>query len=204
MHSNPIAESLPMPRLVISFEHAPHVTIPNLSIQIRRMAWAIALMAFCEVAKEDAASASKRAERQAVRNQENKRDSGDILAPPQKDDSATTTDAQREHAFARLWGLNTKWATSALLDAVSYARSNEPRATESKNLQEVEIAKVFYGSLWASLKGRGWKEEELDGAKVFKYETYKVIMTICDYFPVFVNCKESDHLPVRFAKFSTK
>lgn len=137
------------------------------------MAWAVTLMTFCEVAKEDAASASKRAERQAERKRESERD-GDILAVSQNDTVATTPDVKTESSFSRLWGRNRKWATLALNDAVEYAKENTPRAINPRNHHAEEIAKVFYGSLWDSLKGRGWKEEEIDGGKVFKYDKYMV------------------------------
>ena len=58
--------------------------------------------------------------------------------------------------------MHSKWAVQALEDAVAYARENEPRPIDSQTEQASEISKVFYGSLWDSLKGRGWKEEETE------------------------------------------
>lgn len=129
-------------------------------------------MSFCEVAKEDAVSASKRAEKQAIRRRESERD-GDILAVPQKEETTNLED-QKEASFTKLWNQNSKWAYLALLDAIAYARDNEPRAIDAKDRSEDDIAKLFYGSLWDSLKGRGWKEDDSGGTKSFRFENYKV------------------------------
>lgn len=140
------------------------------------MVWSIVLLAFCEVTKEDSASASKRAERQAERKRENERE-GDILAMSlDEDPNVKKKNDQIEPSFAKLWHSHSKWAALAVDDAVAFARKHEPRSTESKESREEEIAKVFYGSLWDSLKGRGWKEEETDGGKVYKFEDHKVSM----------------------------
>ena len=129
------------------------------------MVWAITLLAICEVAKEDAAAASKRAERQAERKRERERE-GDILAVAQKEGDneidVASAEKQKESSFARLWNMHSKWAVQALEDAVAYARENERRPIDSQTEQASEISKVFYGSLWDSLKGRGWKEEETE------------------------------------------
>jgi len=138
------------------------------------MVWSIALLSICEVTKEDAASSSKRAERQAERKREKERD-GDILAvAPKEENNAASFENQNETSFAKLWKLHSKWAAAPLEDAVAFARENEPRSIDSKDDQEEEIAKIFYGSLWDSLKGRGWKEEELEDGKVYRFENYQV------------------------------
>lgn len=139
-------------------------------------------MAICEVAKEDAASALKRAERQVERKREQDRD-GDILAVSQKEEAAVNVEKQKELAFAKLWNLHSTWASSALDDAVAFARENEPRSSDSKDGQEAEIERVFYGSLWDSLQGRGWREEEIDGAKVYKFENHTVSARKCEQSP---------------------
>lgn len=104
---------------------------------------------------------------------------GDILAVAMKEGSSTeaanaTADKQKELAFAKLWNLHSNWAVEALDDAVAYSRENEPRSIDPQVDQAAQIEKVFYGSLWDSLKGRGWKEEETENGKVFKYADYKV------------------------------
>ena len=129
-------------------------------------------MSFCEVAKEDAQSASKRAEKQAMRKRESEHN-GDILAVSQKEE-ATSLEDKKETCFAKLWNQNSKWAEMALMDAVAYAKDNEPRAILSKDRSEEEITKLFYGSVWDSLKGRGWKEDESGGIKSFRFENHKV------------------------------
>lgn len=160
---------------VLTWEEFRNAVLPDCDkfseTEIMRMTWAITLMSFCEVAKEDAVSASKRAERQAMRKRESERD-GDILAVSQKEEAPSLED-QKEKFFAKVWNLNAKWANMALMDAIQYARDNEPRAIDAKDRKEEEIAKLFYGSLWDSLKGRGWKEEETGGIKSFWFENHK-------------------------------
>jgi hypothetical protein len=141
------------------------------------MVWAITLLAICEVSKEDAAAVCKRAERQAERKRERERE-GDILALAQKEVnteiSSASVDKQRATSFSKLWSTHSKWAAESLEDAVMYARENEPRSIDSQEEQKKEIARVFYGSLWDSLQGRGWKEVETENGKVFKFEDFKV------------------------------
>jgi hypothetical protein len=141
------------------------------------MVWAVTLLAICEVSKEDAAAAYKRAERQAERKRESERE-GDILALAQKEVSTEIASAgaekQKEISFAKLWKMHSKWAAEALEDAVVYSRENEPRSIDSQTEQKNEISKVFYGSLWDSLQGRGWKEVETESGKVYKFGDYKV------------------------------
>lgn len=171
------------------------------------MVWAITLLAICEVAKEDAAAASKRAERQAERKRERERE-GDILAVAQKEGDneidVASAEKQKESSFARLWNMHSKWAVQALEDAVAYARENEPRPIDSQTEQASEISKVFYGSLWDSLKGRGWKEEETESGKSFKYEDFKVSVKRVGLFEdEFLNLTRSPSL-TRPSLFSTK
>ena len=139
-------------------------------------------MSFCEVAKEEAVSASKRAERQAIRRRESERD-GDILAVSQTEEATNLENAslenQKETSFAKLWNQNSKWAGWALMDAIAYAKCNEPRAIESEDRSEEEIRKLFYGSLWDALKGRGWKEDESGGIKSYRFENLKVRSQWC-------------------------
>jgi hypothetical protein len=133
-------------------------------------------MAFCAVAKEDAVAASKRLERQAERKRES--DGGDILAESLPTTIATEASQSEmlESAFKRLWKSNSKWAHHALEDAVAYASINGPRSTKTieQSDQVDEITTLFYGSLWPSLKGRGWKEEALESGKSFTYADYRV------------------------------
>lgn len=142
--------------------------------QMRRMVFSVTLLAFCEVAKEDAAGTVKRAERQAEKKQEAERD-GDILGVSRSQASSEDIGDLRQKAFAKLWKIHSRWGSIVLADAVAYAKDNEPRIMDSSDDgQEKEIDKVFYGSLWDSLKGRGWKEEETAEGRLFKFEQHKV------------------------------
>jgi hypothetical protein len=133
-------------------------------------------MAFCAVAKEDAVASGKRLERQAERKRES--DGGDILAESLPTTAATeaSQSGMLESAFKRLWKANYKWAHHALEDAVAYASINGPRSTKTieESDQVDEITTLFYGSLWPSLKGRGWKEEASESGKSFTYGHYRV------------------------------
>jgi len=141
--------------------------------EIQRMTWAITLLALCEVAKEDAKSSAKRVERQAARKREEER-TGDSLAEIGADDkNKPDIEKLRRSAFSKLWKSNSRWASLALNEAVKYAESHEPRAAESNYDREAEVSKAFYSSLWDSLKGRGWKEEETENGSIFKYDDMK-------------------------------
>ena len=148
-----------------------------LSIQIRRMSWAIVLLAMCEVAKEDAAAARKRTKRQTERKRESGQEEDILAVDPKeggKEFSRASAEKQEEIAFAKLWKIHSRWCSLALEEAVAYCRENEPRSLDSQTEQTKEIEKVFYGSLWDSLKGRGWTEEETESGVVFRFHDYKV------------------------------
>ena len=123
------------------------------------MSWSLLLLAICESAKDDAAGFKKRAERVA----EKKREEGDSSAPGVTEDveEFQNTEKLQENAFRKLWNANKRWVHLALVDAVDYAKSNNPRpqGVLKKSEQEDEIANIFYSRLWPALKGRGWKED---------------------------------------------
>ena len=93
---------------------------------------------------------------------------------------AEPLETQMEATFQKLWRANSKWANKALQDAVEYAKGTNPRLHGSKDNsgQADEITSIFYGSLWPSLKGRGWKEETKDEGKYFIYDGNKVSVSM--------------------------
>eukprot|EP00980_Cylindrotheca_fusiformis_P030318 scaffold24653_cov157-Cylindrotheca_fusiformis.AAC.2 len=145
---------------------------------VRRMAWSFALLGISEVAKEEASMSMKR----VARNAEKKRESeggeeGGVLAEsaPAPLSSERQTEIL-EATFKKIWNFNVGWAEQALVDAVAYAKSNEPRSLKSlggKADKEDECKKLFYQSVWPSLKGRGWKEEDTETGKSFQYNDLK-------------------------------
>jgi hypothetical protein len=144
----------------------------GLRLQINRMCWSLLLLAICEGAKDDTASAQRRAVRTAEKKAEN-----DGNVPSAKGDMPATEidpadeEAQRDATFRKLWKNNASWARIALKDAVAFAESADPRPQGSmeQSEQEDEISTLFYARLWASLKSRGWKEEPAAHGKQFTY-----------------------------------
>jgi hypothetical protein len=136
------------------------------------MCWSLLLLAICEIAKDDAAAAKRRAVRTAEKKAEN-----DGKAPSADGGMLATEigpvdqDALRDSAFRKLWTANTSWARIALKDAVAFAESAAPRPQGSmeQSKQEEEIATLFYTGLWPSLQGRGWKEQPAAHGKQFMY-----------------------------------
>jgi hypothetical protein len=132
------------------------------------------LLSICEAAKDDAAGAKRRADRQAERKREE--DGGDPPPTPAKvrpDESSADAVAT---AFVKHWQNNERWAHRALSDAIIYARANAPRSDSSNEgeSREDKVSKLFYASLWPSLQGRGWKEETTEIGKLYKYSGYQV------------------------------
>lgn len=143
---------------------------------ICRMSWSIVLIGICEVARDDADAAIKR----QVRSEDAKRekDEAGVLAESNRP-SAITHQARidmEEESFQRLWKANARWITKALLDAIDYAKENEPRSMDNNAAaQQVdECSRLFYKSVWPSLNGRGWKEESNDAEKAsFTFKEHK-------------------------------
>ena len=145
------------------------------------MSWSLVLLSLCEGARDDAVASVKRAEkRQAEKEREKGRDS---LGASKTAELPSTVDQMMESAFKKLWLSHARWAQQALMDAVAYADVNEPRSTSSMEQkdQKDDIKPLFYGSLWPSLKGRGWKEEENDKGKLFIYGSHRVRTRFSNY-----------------------
>ena len=129
-------------------------------------------MAICEGAKDDAASAQRRAVRTAEKKAEN-----DGKAPSTEGGmlaielNPADQDTLRDAAFRKLWNTNASWARIALKDAVAFVHTASPRPTSSmeQSEQEDEISTLFYAGLWSSLKSRGWKEQPTAHGKQFTY-----------------------------------
>lgn len=137
------------------------------------------LLSICELAKEDAKAALKRADRQAERNRTSKtnNEDGTEPAPPTTTAVETNEHAGHEKSFQKLWKAHAHWAREALNDAMVFAKFNEPRETHMFDKQdnvEGEVEEIFYSSLWDALQGRGWKEEKSSTGTVYKYENYVV------------------------------
>jgi len=137
------------------------------------MRWAIILLSFCAVAKEDASAATKKAERLAQRKMEEERD-GDILGVPQSGAEVAHSEQQLDLFFKKVWSSHTKWAGPVLVEATNYARYHEPRLLDSEDDQRAEISRIFFNTLWEPLQGRGWKAEGTDANKIFQYADQKV------------------------------
>jgi hypothetical protein len=142
---------------------------------VHRMSWSLVLLALCEVAKEDASGAKKRAERNAERKRESA-DNADALAESLTSVSSINEVQIMQTAFKKVLKANSNWVQRAFADAVSYARVNQPRSSKALEQGDKvdEMTSLFYGSLWPSLKGRGWKEQETETGKAFTYDTYRV------------------------------
>lgn len=143
------------------------------NIKIRRMTWAITLLSFCKIAKEDATAATKRAQRLAEKKLEQER-VGDILGVPRGEPDRVNEAQQLESSFQRLWSTHIKWAETVLQDAVAFAKENEPRLLDTVEDQSAEISRAFYNTLWEPLQGRGWKEDNSESGKIFRYNDQKV------------------------------
>ena len=137
------------------------------------MRWAVALLSFCEVTKEDVGASTKRAERIAEKKKDEQR-SGDILGVPMAGADVVNEEQQWQLCFKRLWSTHAKWATPVLVDAVTYAREHEPRSVDSDEDQGTEISRAFFSTLWEPLQGRGWKVEDTEDGKIFHYNNQKV------------------------------
>lgn len=137
------------------------------------MLWSLVLFAICEQSKEDASAAFKRAEKQAERKKDDKA-IGDSLALIGKKDSSPEDFLELQ--FKKNWNFHCGWARDALHDALEFVRENDPRVSlkdrEKKN--EDKVAKIFYGSVWGPLEGRGWKEEASETGTVFRFREFKV------------------------------
>lgn len=151
------------------------------------MSWSLVLLALCEGARDDVLGALKRAERLAEKAREKEGESLEDLETPGV--SKASQEEMMETAFKKLWKTNSSWAQQALLDAVSFARENEPRCRSTidpAEKKDEEVSKVFYGSLWPSLSGRGWKEVSTAEGKTYAFDKYKVRST-----PFFLICYHS-------------
>lgn len=143
--------------------------------EVRRMSWSLVLLGLSEVAREEASVAMKR----AVRNAEKKRESdeGGVLAESSPSPLSSEENARiLETTFTKIWKVNCRWSQQALVDAIAYATSNEPRPIkvfEEKDGKEDECTKLFYKSVWPALIGRGWKEENAEDGKSFTFNEYK-------------------------------
>mmetsp|Transcript_21082 Transcript_21082/g.58594 ORF Transcript_21082/g.58594 Transcript_21082/m.58594 type:complete len:2371 (-) Transcript_21082:379-7491(-) len=145
--------------------------------EVHRMAWSLVLIALCETATSQGLAEAKRSKSRAEKKRDN--DGGDEGGGlvEQSNEAATTTISDgkwKEVAFKRLWDNHSSWATSALGDAISYARSHDPRVDDESGDQiEREIHKVFKNQLWPSLQGRGWKIIDEDEEETYMYEKRK-------------------------------
>jgi hypothetical protein len=146
---------------------------------IRRMSWALVLLGFAEVARDNASQAVKwlfrNAEKKLLKGDEQQQEAGKseqggvLAASSQKPFKVTSADKEEttRTAFKKLWSSNYRWVKLALADAVEYAKANEARSllvfdspsTHQKEDENDECTKLFYKSVWPSLSGRGWKEE---------------------------------------------
>ena len=150
------------------------------------MTWSLVLLSICEIAREEASVAKKRLERQAEKDREN--EAGDSLATQAATISPQTEEELSQTSFNKLWSSNVRWAKKALADAVEYAKENEPRPSEesARRNQDDEISTLFYGSLWPSLVGRGWKETENADGKIYTYENNRVSRVFRRSFSTFL------------------
>jgi superfamily II DNA/RNA helicase len=142
---------------------------------VRRMSWSLVLLGLAEVSRDEASMAMKRAARSAEKKRE--KEEGGVLAETSPSPMSSEAKAEILDAhFKKMWTVNRRWAQQALVDAGAYATSNEPRSIkvlEEKDGKVDECTKLFYKSVWPSLKGRGWKEESNETGNTFSYDEYK-------------------------------
>lgn len=170
-------------------------------LEIKRMCWAMVLLALVEGTTEEVELINKKEARIAKKlldkSVEKASNDGGVLASvvSMKDDVVTEEPrvASKIEAFGRLWKPVSTWCSSALSDAVEYAKTQKPRDNEtlqllnnndSKQLSADDINRRFATSIWPSLKSRGWKavlksEGEATAKAVYQYET-KVFTSIDD------------------------
>jgi len=164
-------------------------------------------MGLCEIALEDATQTTKRAARVAEKKRESSDSAalpeGGVLAILQTQDSGAVKPEVVQHCFKKLWYASESWVTAAFNDALTFARSAEPRDQEalSRGLQSArsagtkstaplkkdEISALFSQNVWPSLKSRGWKAVVLSegpnaGKTQYSYGG-KQVSTIDDQFP---------------------
>jgi hypothetical protein len=140
------------------------------------MGWAVTLLSFCEVTKEDARAATKRAKRLAEKNREGKRD-GNSLGFPEGEGDVAKAEQHWETCFKKVWSMHSTWASTVLVDAITYAREHEPRSLDPEEELSTDISRTFFSTLWEPLQGRGWKMEDTESGKIFQYENHKVSQT---------------------------
>eukprot|EP00934_Nitzschia_sp_Nitz4_P009022 Nitzschia sp. Nitz4//scaffold97_size77645//18109//25086//NITZ4_005513-RA/size77645-augustus-gene-0.24-mRNA-1//1//CDS//3329560641//9012//frame0 len=123
--------------------------------ELKRMRWAMVLLSFLEMAKQDVSMSSKRASRQ-------------------EEDPNATENNLLEKAFQKLWSKHKEWASRVLLDARSYLANNDPRENPSEESDSKDpVTEAFYGNMWNSLKTRGWVEElDADSSMTYKFESH--------------------------------
>jgi hypothetical protein len=134
------------------------------------MYFSIVLITLLEIAQDDVNHTIKR--RSKEESEKASQEDGGVLASstlPSLDVAALEKELSLQ-IFEKLWSANRSWAKKALDDAVSYARTNEPRdqktilrvlnpdAWKVKSEQESN-ANEHFAKAWQSLKNRGWKAQ---------------------------------------------
>lgn len=131
------------------------------------MSWSLALLSILETADDDAIQAKKREERAAEKKQEESGEvSAGVLAMDLSQNCIDEAQLKEKH-FEKLWNMNATWAKLALEDAVTFAKANEPRdsdtlktallISEPQKPQQGGVSSTFAENVWPSLKSRGWK-----------------------------------------------
>mmetsp|Transcript_9183 Transcript_9183/g.21889 ORF Transcript_9183/g.21889 Transcript_9183/m.21889 type:complete len:2363 (+) Transcript_9183:217-7305(+) len=146
-------------------------TLAMLEEDIQRMSWSLVLIGIGEVSHDSALMSMKHAIRSKKRQQEKNGEAEETTEPSLTESEKS---AILETTFGKFWKSNHKWAGRALVDAVAFATTNEPRPDDplaDKNTLEEECSNLFYSSVWPSLSGRGWKEESSDSGTKFVYKT---------------------------------
>ncbi|CAJ1968173.1 unnamed protein product [Cylindrotheca closterium] len=160
-------------------EMLPKNILGMLKDDIQRMSWSLVLLGIAEVSHDSALMSMKHAIRNKKRQLE-KKDEVDEAAKsaPEPTPEPTLSESEKneilENTFAKFWKSNHKWAGRALVDAVEFATANAPRpddVLDDKDAVEEECSDLFYSSVWPSLSGRGWKEENSDSGTKFVYKT---------------------------------
>lgn len=155
------------------------------------MCWAIVFFTVLDVTNADALMSKRTKQRHAEKEekQQNENDKpvdGGVLAvaslpvadneKPEKArlDEGEEDNELKKNMFEKTWNANSSWIGSAVEDAVEFAKQNEPRSSQAldkfhlspgdgtSNRAVFDIGVSFNESVWPSLKGRGWKAEEVD------------------------------------------